>query len=222
MHVTDRLIELGHTVQKEITPGDHGFHMFDSGSAEIEVCEFLYTLIRLMKPDRVLETGTYNGIASTYLAYALMDNQRGVLDTIEFSIDRYHGALRLHQSIPILDGLIEYWVCDSRQWNPSEDYDVVLLDTEPQQRFDEFIKIWAHVKPGGVILIHDLHPHLGHTDQTINGMYDWPYGDFRPKLGPYISSHEVQVVSFPTPRGLTMFQKTAPNFSVTKQLRADL
>ncbi len=96
---------------------------------------------------------------------------------------------------------------------------MVFLDSEPQLRFDEFIKYWPMVKPGGFILIHDLGPQLGRHDQVYHGQLDWPYGPWRPKLGEFIKNHEVQTISFPTPRGFTLFQKRSDEFDFSNFLR---
>src|SRR3990167_7989976 len=65
------------SIEPEITPGDHGFKMFNSAGTEVEISEFLYSLVRILKPKLVLETGTHKGISSTYIGQALRDNNRG-------------------------------------------------------------------------------------------------------------------------------------------------
>jgi predicted O-methyltransferase YrrM len=51
----------------------------------IEVLDFLYTLVRLTKPERVLETGTWLGRSATAIASALRANGIGYLVTIELN-----------------------------------------------------------------------------------------------------------------------------------------
>lgn len=63
-------------VVPEITPGDHGFSMFNSGGTEVEVSEFLYSLVRMLKPNYVLETGTHLGVSACYIGQALEDNKK--------------------------------------------------------------------------------------------------------------------------------------------------
>ena len=71
----------------------------------------------------------------------------------------------------------------------------------------------------GEIVIHDLDGKLGHHDTVVNDEYDWPYGYYLPKLGSFIENHKVQIITFPTPRGLTLFQKESSSFEYTKLLR---
>jgi len=219
MTVTDRIIATGlYAKHPEASPGNHGFSMFDSGSAEIEVGEFLHALVRLIKPDRILETGTYHGVASSYMAAALEENNKGAVVTVERSPQRIQSAATLHTALGIRHRVIQVQ-SDSLKFRESACYDLALLDSEPHFRFDEFVRFIPQVRPGGFILIHDLHGHLGHNDQIVNGMYDWPYGDFRATLGQYIRTHEVQTITFPSPRGLTMFQKAATEFNATALLK---
>ena len=55
------------------------YSAFNSGGVENEVGEFLYSLIRMIKPDNVLETGTHLGVGASYMGFALKDNFKGRL-----------------------------------------------------------------------------------------------------------------------------------------------
>lgn len=214
------------------------YQMFNDGGVEVEVGEFLYGLVRMFKPKRILETGTHMGISSSYIAMALRDNQmfggqmpdtsptpgplggvvgRGVRTDSDFTtLEIFDENIAISRKLwsTVLGGQLSSYIncvkCESLNYHPTGEFDMLFLDSEPQLRFDEFVKFWPQVKPGGIIMIHDLHPHLGHTG-TINPDHpnepDWPYGNFRDKLGPFIKQHVVQTMSFPTPRGFTVFQK---------------
>jgi predicted O-methyltransferase YrrM len=209
MSVTERITSFVPELQAvpEVSAGGDDFSMFNSGSTEIEVGEFLYALVRIVKLWAILETGTYIGVSSAYMGLALVDNGCGALITLEVSPEFVSVAKELWQQIGVDDRLTSI-LQPSLEFDPGSNvFDIVFLDSEPHLRFDEFVKFWPNVRAGGFILIHDLHSHLGHSDQVINGLYDWPYGDFRLRLGKFITSHQVQVLSFPTPRGMTIFQK---------------
>lgn len=45
--------------------------------------EYLYRLIRYVRPDRVVETGVYWGISSAFILAALADNRAGTLTSID-------------------------------------------------------------------------------------------------------------------------------------------
>ena len=47
--------------------------MFNTGGIECEVGELLYGLVRALKPKHILETGTYHGLSSTYMALGLKE-----------------------------------------------------------------------------------------------------------------------------------------------------
>ena len=98
----------------------------------------------------------------------------------------------------VQDYITEYLI-DSLKFNPTGEYDLVLLDTEPQQRFTEFNKFWPFVKSGGFIIIHDLNEFLGDRKP--------PWEDFVEKIGDKIKDNEVQIVHLPSPRGISIFQK---------------
>lgn len=214
---TDKLVQV-----PEVSPGNHGFSMFNGGSVEIETAEFLYAFVGLIKPKHILETGTHAGVSSAYMAQALIDYPNpngGKLVTLEFDKHWVLKAKELWTDLEQHDQVSCIHI-SSLEYTPvvGTVYDFVFLDSEPQLRFDEFIRFWPLVRNGGFIAIHDLHPHLGHSGIEQHGVMDWPYGDFREKLGPYITGHEVQTVSFPTPRGFTLFQKRADDFNANNLL----
>lgn len=202
-------------------PSNDKYTCFNTGGVESEVGEFLYGLVRAIKPENILETGTHKGIASSYMALALKENNKGHLDTIEFDPQHYEEDYHMWDSLTI-SNYITLHEMKSENFVTDKVYDLVLLDTEPDIRFEEFIQFYNSVKPGGIIIIHDLHPHLGLSGLTAHGMEHFLFGDFRKYLGDFILKHEVQVISLPTPRGITIFQKTAPDFSVTKHLKGEI
>jgi predicted O-methyltransferase YrrM len=57
--------------------------MFDGFTAEVEVLEFLNALVRMTKPDRVIETGTWFGRSAIAIASALRYSGSGHLWTME-------------------------------------------------------------------------------------------------------------------------------------------
>lgn len=48
-----------------------------------EAKRLLYLLVRLLQPEAVVETGTYNGTFATFLLQALLDNDRGRLVSLD-------------------------------------------------------------------------------------------------------------------------------------------
>jgi predicted O-methyltransferase YrrM len=62
----------------------HLFEATDGGSTELEVLNFLYACIRVMKPEYVLETGGWQGIGTVALAAACKANGFGKVISLEF------------------------------------------------------------------------------------------------------------------------------------------
>lgn len=205
----------------EISPGNHGFSMIDSGGVETEVGEFIYSLVRMVKPTFILETGTYHGLSAGYIGMALKANGKGKIVTLDPYVMDDSDAYKLWKDLEVTD-VVTHERVSSLDYVCEPPVDILFLDSEPILRFKEFVRFFDKVVPGGIIMIHDLHPHLSYTGLNLNGMEHWPYGDFRETLGPYIKDCSVQVLSFPTPRGFTMFQKTRSDFSVTRYLKGEI
>jgi predicted O-methyltransferase YrrM len=82
MNITKRLLELDPTLSqhnegawdKPFDPTLPSYSSFNDAGIEVETGEFLYAMTRLLKPDRVLETGTHWGIGAAYMGTALKDN----------------------------------------------------------------------------------------------------------------------------------------------------
>jgi predicted O-methyltransferase YrrM len=217
--ITQKIIDAGRQIEKEISNPESGYMMFNSGGVEVEVGEFLYSLTHLLKPKSILETGTHLGISSSYFAKALEELGRGKITTLEVIPELRDDAVKLWQALN-LGPQIDSHLQASQSFMPTTDtIDLLFLDSEPQYRFDEFIRFWPWVPIGGLIIIHDMNNKLGRSGIEAHGMVDWPYGDFREKLGPFIKRYDVQVFSFATPRGLTIFQKTSNEFEATRFLQ---
>ena len=193
--------------QREITAGGHHFDMFNTCGVEVEVAELLYSLVSVWKPHFILETGTHLGISAAYMGLACKENERGVVSTYEVIPSLLKEAQALWNDIGVTDHVMGM-LCPSLNSTEDEEIDFLFLDSEPQYRFDEFIKFWPLVREGGLIAIHDLHPSLGHHGNTHHKVYDWPYGYWQPKLGEYIKNHQVQMIHIPNPRGMVLMQKT--------------
>lgn len=204
-------------VQPEITPGDHGFSMFNDAGTEVEVSEFLYSIIRMLKPNLILETGTHKGISAAFMGQALKDNNKGKLITTEINQAFIDDAKALWNDIGINDYIISHKE-HSLKLNIDANirFDILFLDSEPEFRFDEFNRFWPNLIPAGLIIVHDLYRDIGHHKLIFHDMYDWPYGDFRTKLGHLFKNLDVTWMHFSTPRGLSMFQKTSPDFCATQ------
>ena len=211
----------GVNIQKEVSDYTGSYQMIQGGSPEIEVMEFLYSLVRLIKPKNILETGSYAGWSSAVMAYALVKNgQNGQLITLEILDEWVKATTDLHNKLGLSNTKCEKE--SSLEYKPPYMFDLMFLDSEPDIRFKELQKFYPFLNEGGYVMIHDLHNHLGLSNQTLHNMEHWPFGDFRPYFGDLIKNHELQVVNFMTPRGFTLFYKSRKDDSVYKLLKGEI
>ena len=209
------------SLKDEHAPGE-GFRMYNTGGVEVEVGEFLYALTRIVRPQRTLETGTHLGISDLYFALALKANGVGELTTIEYNPPFYWMAQALFEQMEV-DDVIEVVRSKVEQWDPGDKlFDIVFLDTEPNLRFDEMVRFWDNVRPGGFVIIHDLDYQLGLAGVSKGDCTPTSFGDFREKIGSYIKNFDLQTMSFPTPRGLTIFKKAGGGSGWSRYLKGEI
>src|SRR5580704_6750513 len=88
----------GHVTQPESKaatpecPHPERWRMFDSMTAEVEVLEFLRTLVTTIKPNLVVETGTFMGVSTVWIAEAMRLNGVGRIVTCEYDAKVYETA----------------------------------------------------------------------------------------------------------------------------------
>lgn len=220
--ITKRLQELDPTLilhnegawDRSLEPGKSGYTSFNDAGVETETGEFLYAMVRILKPARVLETGTHIGVGAAYMGQALKDNHYGFLETIEFLPEIQARAQKRMVDLQ-LTAFVQTILCDVAKFEPSAPYKLILLDTEPQTRFAELIKFMPWLEPGGFVFIHDLHRHMhqlaaleNHPDHP--GQPFWPYGPLPEAVKNLVRNDELRPFHFGTPRGLTGFYKPDP------------
>jgi len=224
MNITDRLIALDPTLERHnegfwnepYDPQKGGFSSFNDAGVECEVGEFLYSLIRLLKPNRVLETGTHIGVGAAYMGMALKDNNFGTLDTIEFLLELQEQAIKRIQKLELMNR-VNIRFGDVKNFEPinfglgnKDIYQLIFLDTEPQTRFREMVRFSGYLARGGFLFIHDLHRHMGQNSHNPDHPEDphWPWGAIPEEMRKLVIE-QFRPFHFKTPRGLTGFYKTA-------------
>ncbi len=152
-------------------PGRGGYRVFggrfNAMSVTLEDAEFLYALVRLTKPRRVLELGTGYGISATFIAEALQANGTGLLLTVEPNKEIREAAWGLFGTLPVSAAAKE----------PADDigWDIVFIDSGYQTRAAD-IERWLTNGYRGLIVIHDanrdydLHG-LGVLLQGVDGLW---------------------------------------------------
>ena len=165
--------------------------MFDSMTAEVEVLEFVRTVVTTIKPELVVETGTFSGISTLWIAEGLKANGRGKVVSCEFDPKVYANAReRIEKSG--LGEWIELRNESSLEMKVEGRIDLFFSDSDMPVREQEVRRFLPQISPFGVILMHDASSHLKVVREAALKLE-------REGL--------ISVVLLPTPRGLVMAQK---------------
>lgn len=194
-----RQIERGDRMQPEYhrptpeCPHPERWSMFDSMTAEVEVLEFLRAVVTTIKPELVVETGTFSGISTLWIAEGLKANGRGKVISCEFDPKVYENA-KARIAASELSEWIDLRNESSLEMNVTGTIDLLFCDSDMGIREQEIRRFLPQVNPYGVILTHDASSHL----KVVR--------DAALKLE---AEGLISVVLLPTPRGLVMAQKRA-------------
>jgi prolipoprotein diacylglyceryl transferase len=172
-------------------PNPERWRMFDTMTAEVEVLEFLKCLMTTIKPGLVVETGTFLGVSTLYMAEGLKANGRGKIITCEPDKEVFAKAKEK------IDGSgLGKWVdtrCESSMnIKVPGTIDVLFCDSLPELREPEVRHFLPQVNPNGLILMHDSSSHLKTVREAALRMEQ---------------EGLISVVLLPTPRGLVLAQK---------------
>lgn len=122
--------------------------------------QFIYSLVRALRPARVLEIGTWHGCSATHILQALHDDGgEGWMNSVDCGIE-----ISINDVGDMIPSDLRYlWLLDK---TTIEDftanlfvapYDFIFEDAMHSPEQVEFI--WSHIpmllKPGGVIVSHD-------------------------------------------------------------------
>lgn len=191
--------EWGGTVSK--------YSAFNDAGVECETGEFLYSLVRLMKPENIMETGTHWGIGASYMGLACKDNGAGHVDTYEFLPEIHKIAQKRIERLELTEQVTCH-LQDVSQLVPGKKYQIMFLDTEPQTRFGELVRFFDRLEEGGFVFIHDLHRHMHQIENADHG-FAWPYGAIPGAMKAWVKEGKLRPFHFSTPRGLTGFYKVS-------------
>lgn len=172
-------------------PHPERWSMFDSMTAEAEVLEFLRTVVTTIKPELVVETGTFSGISTLWIAEGLKANGRGRVITCEFDPKVYENAkTRIAESG--LKDWIELRNESSLETKVEGTIDLFFSDSDMPIREQEIRRFLPQINPYGLILMHDASSHLKIVrDAALN----------------LEREGLISLVLLPTPRGLVVAQK---------------
>ena len=174
-------------------PHPERWHMFDSMTAEAEVLEFLRSAVTTIKPELVVETGTFSGISTLWIAEGLKANGRGRVITCEFDSKVYENA-KTRIATSGLAQWIELRNESSLEMKVEGTIDLLFSDSDLHIREQEIRRFLPQINPFGLILMHDASSHLKIVREAALKLEQ---------------EGLLSVILLPTPRGLVVAQKRA-------------
>ncbi len=172
-------------------PHPERWRMFDTMTAEVEVLDFLKCLMTTVKPNLVVETGTFLAVSTLYMAEGLKQNGFGRIVTCEPDKQVYAKAKEKIDSSG-LRKFVDYRCESSLETKVSGTIDVLFCDSLPELREPEVRHFLPQINPNGLILMHDSSSHLKTVREAALRLE---------------AEGLVSVVLLPTPRGLVIAQK---------------
>jgi predicted O-methyltransferase YrrM len=180
-------------------PEPERWSMIDSMTAEVEVLEFIATLVTTIKPRLVVETGSFLGVSTEWIARGLErngplpDGSQAKVVSCEFDTVVYAKAKERIEASPLREW-IELRNESSLEMQVDGTIDLLFSDSDMAIRAAEVKRFLPQMNPNGVILMHDASSHLQVVRAAALKMED---------------EGLISVVLLPTPRGLVIAQPKA-------------
>jgi predicted O-methyltransferase YrrM len=167
--------------------------MVDSMSAELEVLEFLATLVTTIKPRLIVETGSFLGVSTEWMARGLQRNGFGKIISCEFDPVVFARAKERLATSPLLP-FIELRNQSSLDMTIEGTIDLFFSDSDMPIREQEVKRFLPQINPNGIILMHDASSHHKVVRDSAKSME---------------AEGLLSTVFLPTPRGLVIAQPRA-------------
>ncbi len=174
-------------------PEPQRWSMIDSMTAEVEVLEFLATLVTTVKPRLVVETGSFLGVSTEWIARGMERNGFGKVISCEFDPLVYARAKERLAGSP-LSRFIELRNQSSLEMTVDGTIDLFFSDSDMPIREQEVKRFLPQINPNGLILMHDASSHHKVVRDAARSME---------------AEDLLSVVFLPTPRGLVIAQPRA-------------
>ena len=195
--IIDRIATHGEFVQPEYVkptlecPFPERWQMVDAQSAELEILDFLKALVIAVKPELIVETGTFIGYSAIKMAEGVRTNGFGRIVTVEYDPVVFAKA---KQNIDA-SGLRNWIDCrneSSLDTIIDGEIDVLFCDSDPNIREQEVRRFLPQIRPRGLVLIHDA---ISHFDVVRDGALRLEQEGL------------LSIVMLSTPRGFIIAQK---------------
>ena len=172
-------------------PDPKRWSMYDSMTAEFEVLEFLRTLVTTIKPELIVETGSFMGVSTLWFAEALQRNGAGKVISCELDPIVFAKAQE-----KVANSTFANWIElrneSSLEMHIDGRIDLFFSDSDLPIREQEIKRYLPQINPNGLILMHDASSHLKIVREAALKME---------------AEGLISVILLPTPRGLVVAQK---------------
>src|SRR6201987_1205174 len=194
-HISSRGDVLQAEYPRHTTEGPHPerWHMYDSMSAEVEVLDFLKAVVTTIKPELVVETGTFSGLSTLRIAEGLKENGVGRVITCELDKKVYDAATKRFAESGLAQW-IEARNESSLDMNVPGRIDMLFCDSDAPLREKEVRRFLPQMNPYGIILMHDASSAMKIVREAALRLE---------------AEGLISVLLLATPRGLAMAQKRA-------------
>lgn len=158
--ILERFHEQGESVQREYTPPSPEcphpelWTMMDSQTSELEVLDFLKALVMTIKPQLIVETGTFLAYGTLKMAEGLKENGFGKIITIEYDSTIFAKAKQRIETSG-LESWIETRNESSLDTRVEGTIDFLYSDSELRIREQEIRNFLPQIDPRGLIAVHD-------------------------------------------------------------------
>ena len=151
-------------------PDNKQWKMWDGQSSEVEVIEFLYSLVRLVKPKLIVETGPLLGYSTVAMMAAQDENGFGKIKTIEINASLVVATKKCAEDCGLDLNNIEIYNGSSLDVLPTIEgpIDLFFSDSDLTIRGDEIEICLPKMSLTGIIAVHDTSPNHLYPRQYLN------------------------------------------------------
>jgi len=195
--IIESLSQRGEAIQAEYTPATHEcphperWKMMDAQTSEVEILEFLKSVVATVKPELILETGTFIGNSAIKMAEGLKENGFGRIITIEYDPAIFAKAKERMDASGVREW-IEYRNQSSLDAEIDGTIDLFFSDSHLPIREAEIRKFLPQINPQGLILVHDASSHFKVVREAVLKLE---------------AEGLISTVLLSTPRGMVVAQK---------------
>ena len=172
-------------------PHPERWHMYDSMTAEAEVLEFLRTMVTTLKPELIVETGSFLGVSTLWMAEGMRSNGFGKIISCEFDPLVFEKAKEKIAASGLAE-FIELRNESSLEMKVEGTIDILFSDSDMPIRATEVKRYLPQIRSTGLILMHDASSHLKVVRDAAFALE---------------AEGLVSCIFLPTPRGLVLAQK---------------